>query len=159
MRVTLRDVEEGDLDRLFDYQLDEEANAMAAFTADNPHDRAAFDALWARIQADERIVKRTVLADGAVAGHVSAYQAPDLEGPEVTYWIGRAFWGAGVATRALELFLDVEPRRPLYGRCAQTNPASLRVLEKCGFTIVREDVGYANAHGKDVQEYVMRLEA
>ena len=159
MRVELRGVEQGDLERFFDYQLDEKAIRMAAFTADNPHDRAAFDSLWSRILADGGIVKRTVLADDAVAGHVSAYQAPDLEGPEVTYWIGRAFWGAGVATRSLELLLDLEPRRPLYGRCAQTNPASLRVLQKCAFTIVREDVGYANAHGKDVQEYVLRLDA
>ena len=158
MRVALRDVEAGDLERFFAYQLDEEAIRMAAFTADNPHDREAFDALWSRILADRTIVKRTVLADEAVAGHVSAYQAPDLEGPEVTYWIGRDFWGAGVATRALELFLDLEPRRPLYGRCAETNAASLRVLEKCGFAIVREDVGYANAHGRDVREYVMRLD-
>ena len=132
---------------------------MAAFTAKDPHDREAFDAHWSRILSDERIVNRTVLAGDAVAGHIAAYHSPDVEGHEVTYWIGRNFWGAGVARQALTLFLDVVPQRPLYARCAVTNPASLRVLEKCGFTVVGEDSGYANAHGKDVEEYVLRLDA
>lgn len=82
-----------------------------------------------------------------------------MEGPEVTYWISRPLWGTGVATRALQLSLQVVPQRPLYGRCAETNAASLRVLEKCGFTVVGEDIGYANAHEKDVREYVLRLDA
>ena len=158
VRVALRDVDEGDLECFFDYQRDEEANRMAAFTSQDPHDRSNFDARWSRILSDQTIVQRTVLADDAVAGHVSAYRAPDMEGPEVTYWIGRAFWGAGVATRALRIFLETLSQRPLYGRCAETNPASLRVLEKCGFTVVREEVGYSNAHEKDVQEYVLRLD-
>lgn len=159
VRVALRDVSENDLQHFFDDQRDEEANRMAAFTAKDPHDRAAFDARWCRVLSDSSTVNRTVLADGAVAGHVAAYQAPDMEGPEVTYWISRPLWGTGVATRALQLFLQVVPQRPLYGRCAETNAASLRVLEKCGFTVVGEDIGYANAHEKDVREYVLRLDA
>lgn len=158
LQVALRDVDEGDLDSFFDHQGDEEASRMAAFTVENPHDRNAFDAHWSRILADPAIVNRTVVVDAAVAGHVAAYQSPDLEGTEVTYWIGRAFWGAGVATSALRLLLDDVPQRPLYARCAETNPASLRVLQKCGFTIVGEDVGYSNAHGKDVREYIVRLD-
>ena len=156
--ITLRDVEEGDLQQFFDDQRDEEASRMAAFTAKDPNDRDAFDAHWSRILSEPEIVNRTVLADGAVAGHVAAYHDPDLDGFEVTYWISRAFWGAGVATRALQLFLDVVPQPPLYGRCAETNPASLRVLQKCGFTVVGEDVGYANAHQKDVREHILRLD-
>ena len=57
---------------------------MAAFTVKDPNDRSAFDDRWSRILADDAIVTRTVLADDAVAGHVSAYQSDDLEGPEVT---------------------------------------------------------------------------
>lgn len=49
--------------------------------------------------------------------------------------------------------------RPLYGRCAQANAASLRVLRKCGFVVVEEGVWYSNAHGKEVGEYVLRLDA
>ena len=128
MQVTLREVDDADLGLFFEHQRDEEANRMAAFTAKDPDDRSAFDDRWSRILSDEGIVTRTVLADDAVAGSISAYRAPDMEGPEVTFWIDRAFWGAGVASRALELFLSVLVERPLYGRCAETNPGSLRVL-------------------------------
>ena len=157
-RVALRDVEAGDLPSFFDSQRDEEANKMAAFTAKDPHDRGAFDAHWSRILADPAIVNRTVLVDDAVAGHVAAYQDPDLGGLEVTYWLDRSFWGGGVATSALRLFLDVVGQRPLYARCAETNPASVRVLQKCGFAVVGEDVGFVNAHGRDVQEFILRLD-
>lgn len=158
-RVALRDIDEGDLQRFFDDQRDEEAIKMAAFTAKDPHDRGAFDAHWSRILSDPAIVNRTVLADDAVAGHVAAYHASDLEGFEVTYWIGREYWGAGVATRALMLFVEALPQRPLFARCAKTNPASLRVLEKCGFTVVAQDSGYSHAHGRDIEEYVLRLDS
>jgi RimJ/RimL family protein N-acetyltransferase len=158
VQVALRDVDESDLELLFAYQRDEDANRMAAFTVKDPHDRSAFNDRWSRILADEAIVTRTVLADDAVAGHVSAYPAPDLDGLEVTYWIGRAFWGDGVATRAVRLFLETVSQRPLYARCAETNPASLRVLHKCGFKLIGEDAGYANAHAREVHEYVMRLD-
>lgn len=158
VRVSLRDISEADLPRFFEDQLDEEANLMAAFTPKDPHDREAFDPHWLRLLADETIVQRTILADKAVAGHIAAFGSPDLDGREITYWIGRAFWGQGVATRALRLLLEQATERPLYARCAKTNPASLRVLEKCGFTVAGEDSGYANAHGKDIEEYVLRLD-
>ena len=51
------------------------------------------------------------------------------------YWLGRDFWGRGVATEALCLYLAVERTRPLVARVAPQNAASLRVLQKCGFVI------------------------
>jgi RimJ/RimL family protein N-acetyltransferase len=52
----------------------------------------------------------------------------------VGYWIGREFWGRGLATRALSAFLHEVEERPIYAGVAETNVASIRVLEKCGFT-------------------------
>ncbi|HKB46638.1 MAG TPA: GNAT family protein [Ktedonobacterales bacterium] len=49
--------------------------------------------------------------------------------------------------------------RPLFARAAKDNAASLRVLEKCGFTIVGEGKGFANARGAEVEEFVLRLSA
>ena len=57
---------------------------------------------------------------------------------EVTWWIGREDWGRGIATRALQEFLQLEATRPLYARAASDNAASIRVLTKCGFLIVGE---------------------
>jgi RimJ/RimL family protein N-acetyltransferase len=67
---------------------------------------------------------------------------------EVGYWIGKAYWGKGIATAALAEFLAVEPTRPLYAHVARHNLGSVRVLEKCGFARV----------GGDERELVLRLD-
>lgn len=46
---------------------------------------------------------RTIELDGAVVGSVLSYEQDGL--PEVSYWIGRAHWGRGIATEALRRFL------------------------------------------------------
>jgi len=106
--------------------------------------------------ANDAVVTRTILADERVAGHVVCFV---MDGkPHVGYWIGREFWGQGVATRALTLFLEVESRRPLHALAASDNTGSLRVLEKCGFTICGEDCGFANARGAVISEVLLRLD-
>jgi RimJ/RimL family protein N-acetyltransferase len=77
--------------------------------------------------------------------------------PEVTYWIGKEYWGNGVATRALSAFLESARVRPLHARAAKDNVASLRVLEKCGFVITGEDKGFSNARGEEVEEFILTL--
>src|SRR6188768_3387107 len=133
--VQLRDVTEADLPIFFEQQLDPDANRMAAFTARDPADRDAFMAHWHRILSDSTTMNKTVLYDGQVAGSVASYVDPGLGEPEVTYWIGKEYWGKGVATRALSALLDVQTTRPIYGRAARDNVGSIRVMEKCGFTI------------------------
>lgn len=155
--VSLRDTTEDDLPTFFEHQLNPDANRMAAFTAENPADRDAFTAHWARILGDESIIKKTVLLDGRVAGNVLSFE--QFGEREVSYWIGKEYWGRGVATRALAVFLDHVPERPLYARAAKDNAGSLRVLEKCGFEISGEDRGFSNARGEEVEEFVLRLEA
>jgi len=90
-----------------------------------------------------------------VAGHVLRFDEAGY--PEVSYWLGKDYWGQGIATRALAAFLGQVQARPLYARAAKDNHASIRVLEKCGFTIVGEDKGFSNARGADVEEYILML--
>ena len=71
------------------------------------------------------------------------------------YWLGREFWGKGIATWALTEFLVFEQCRPIYARVAKDNLASLRVLQKCGFVITGEDKGFANARGQETEEYIL----
>jgi RimJ/RimL family protein N-acetyltransferase len=153
--LALRNVAESDLPTLFEQQLDPTAIHMAAFTAKDPADRDAFMAHWRKILADDSIIKRTILLDGRVAGHVSKF-ARDGQ-PEVTYWIGKEYWGQGVATRALSEFLRELPMRPLHARVALDNIASMRVLEKCGFTISSYGKGFANARNAEIEEAVLIL--
>ena len=77
--------------------------------------------------------------------------------PEVSYWLGREHWGRGVATRALSAFLAVETSRPLHALAAKDNAGSIRVLEKCGFGIVGEQRGFAEARGEEIAEFRFEL--
>lgn len=151
--VLLREVREVDLPLFFEQQLDPEANRMAAFVAEDPTDREAFMAHWARILGDASITTLTIVADGQVAGHIASFE--QFGKPAVSYWLGRAFWGQGIATRALAELMRRIPTRPLYARAAKDNVGSIRVLEKCGFTVCGEDTGFAHARGKEVEEYVL----
>lgn len=155
--VVLRDVVEADLPIFFAHQQDPAAVRMAAFTAKDPSDWEAFTAHWARIRADDTTDNRTILFRGKVVGHVAKYET--LGEPEVTYWIGREYWGRGVATQALSQFLDGLKTRPIYARVVQDNVASRRVLEKCGFVVCGSDRGYANGRGEEVDERLLRLDA
>jgi RimJ/RimL family protein N-acetyltransferase len=157
--VSLRAMTADDLPVFFEQQLDPVANQVAVFGAKDPSDQDAFMAKWTRILADETITKRTVVADGRVAGQVLSFTAPWSGLPEVSYWIGRDFWGRGVATRALSLLLDEIALRPMYARAARENPASIRVLEKCGFTITGRDRSFSDSCGKEVDEVLLELKS
>lgn len=148
--VLLRDVTEGDLPIFFDQQLDPDANHMAAFTAKDPADRT-------KILEDETIMKKAILFDGHVAGNVVSFEQCGER--EVGYWIGREYWGKGVTIKALSEFLGHVEVRPLYARVAKHNIASIRVLEKCGFTISGEDKAFSNARGEEVEEFILKLGA
>jgi RimJ/RimL family protein N-acetyltransferase len=111
-------------------QLDPEAIRMAAFVSKDPKDKVAFDAHWGKILNSSQNTTRTIVAEGQVAGHISCY--PDGENMEVTYWLGREFWGRGLATQALNRMLDLVVDRPIFARAAADNIGSIRVLQKCG---------------------------
>ncbi|HZW55068.1 MAG TPA: helix-turn-helix domain-containing protein [Nitrososphaerales archaeon] len=90
MEIILRDVIEADLPAFFNQQLDQMANFMAAFTSRDSTDRNKFMGHWANILSDKDVrVKKVLLVDGQVAGHVARYSDKEFGEPEVTYWIGR----------------------------------------------------------------------
>jgi RimJ/RimL family protein N-acetyltransferase len=124
----LRNVIASDLPTFFEQQLDPIANQMAAFPA---RDRDAFMAHWAKIMADDDNILQTILCGDQVAGNIVSWEHAGER--EVGYWLGREFWGKGIATQALSLFLQQVTARPLVAYVAKHNLASIRVLEKCGF--------------------------
>jgi len=97
--IDLREVESSDLEPFYEHQLDPEAIRMAAFVSKDPKDKVAFDAHWNKILNSPQNTTRTIVAEGQVAGHIACY--PNGENIEVTYWVGREFWGRGSATQAL----------------------------------------------------------
>ena len=134
MEVFLRNVIDSDLQTFYTHQADPVANQMAGFPA---RELDAFMAHWERIRADQSNILRTILYDGQVAGNIVSFM---MEGKrEAGYWIGREFWGKGIATKALELFLEDVKIRPLYGVALKSNIGSQHVLSKCGFAVLAED--------------------
>lgn len=133
--VSLRAVEDDDLPLFFEWQADEESYRLAAVAT---RDEEAFAAHWSRIRGDADTNLRTIVADGAVAGHALSWTGAD--GRMVGYWLGKAYWGRGIASSALALFLEDEVHRPLLAIVAEHNPASRRVLEKAGFQLVSSKV-------------------
>ncbi len=90
--------------------------------------------------ADKSNILKTILYGDLVAGNIVSWEHPD-EGSErdVGYWLGREFWGKGIATQALSLFLEQVMMRPLYAYVLKHNLASIGVLEKCGFIIINKE--------------------
>jgi RimJ/RimL family protein N-acetyltransferase len=153
--VALREVEDVDLDVLFDQMRDPQSVSMAGFTAEDPNDRDAFDAHMARLRSAPDIMLRAITRDGRLVGSISSFV---IEGDtEITYWIDRSVWGRGVASQALTRFLQTLRIRPVYARAASDNVGSLRVLQQAGFRITGTEVSYANARGAEIEETLLRL--
>ena len=150
--VFLRDVIESDLPIFFEQQLDPDATEMAAFPS---RDREAFMTHWAKIMVDDSVILKTVLFNEHVAGNMVSFEMSGKR--EVGYWIGKEYWGKGIATRALAAFLDYVKARPLYAHVAKHNIGSRRVLEKWGFVIVGEDKGFPDVRGQEVEAFILKL--
>jgi RimJ/RimL family protein N-acetyltransferase len=91
---------------------------------------------WEQILKDGSVVVRAIVFKGKVAGHILSWkQAYDQN---IGYWLGREYWGRGIASAALVEFLKLVKTRPLYAHVAEHNTASRRVLEKCGFVVFNE---------------------
>ena len=150
--VQLRDVITSDLPIFFEQQLNPEATQMAAFPS---RDKDTFMFHWNKIIIDDSILLKTILFQGDVAGNIVCFE--QLGEREVGYWLGKEYWGKGVATQALIALLAMIKTRPLYAHVAKHNIGSRRVLEKCGFVVSGEDKFFSPILGEDVEEYVLML--
>jgi RimJ/RimL family protein N-acetyltransferase len=108
-------------------------------------------AAWSRLRADETVLARVIVVDDDVAGTIASWG--DSSEREVTYWIGRSYWGKGIATDAPNAFLAVDRSRPLHARVASDNVASRRVLEKCDFRVIAAERNVAEARSGRARRY------
>jgi RimJ/RimL family protein N-acetyltransferase len=146
----LRDVVDDDIEVFFEQQNDEEAIRMAVWP---PRDRDAFFEHWRGIIANDELVARTIVSGEEVAGNITSWPRDGKR--FVGYWLGREYWGRGLATEALaELVQELD--RPLYAEVATTNIGSIRVLEKCGFEVVGSETEQDETFG-ELELFVMRL--
>ena len=156
MRVSLRPLEDRDLDTIYQQVTDPESVRMAAFTAEGQTDRGAFLDRMSRLCADTSVLHQVIDVDGAAAGTIGSFRIDDQL--EVTYWIDRTQWGKGIASAALRILLAETAERPLYARAASDNAGSLRVLEKAGFRRVGVNRDFAPGRGEEIEETILRLD-
>lgn len=154
--ITLTKTIEADLHTLFEFQLDQEAIHLAAFTPKDPTDKGAYLEKYGKFLSDPTINTQTIKVGNQIVGSIAKFVM--FGDDEITYWIDRKFWGQGVATRALQTFLEIEITRPLHGRVAFDNYGSQKVLKKCGFVKIGSDKGFANGRNEEVEEYIYKLE-
>jgi RimJ/RimL family protein N-acetyltransferase len=156
MGLRLRPVQDGDLDGLFVFERDPAAVEMAAFTRADPSDRQAFDAHYRRVRANPDNMLCAIEQDGVLVGQIASFV---MEGSrEISYWIDPARWGQGLASAALEAFLEVEPTRPLFARVAEHNTASVKVLTRTGFIEIGRETSYADGVAREIVERIYRRE-
>lgn len=177
MRVTLRPVQREDLEILFRQVNEPEGMRMVGSVRDSHTDRDAYMARWETIFANAKVIPRAIILSGGdmsgegeggegsevIAGSIACFERvaePSrpcriLPGPEIGYWLGRAFWGKGIASEAVRLFVAEVPTRPLYARASSDNVASLRVLQKAGFREIGREMFFANMRGQEIEETLM----
>ena len=154
--IKLRKTVVDDLEYFFKFQLDKEANSLAAFTSKDPTDKSAYLIKYTKLLSDPTVNDQTIMVDDIIVGSIAKFE---IEGEaEVTYWIDKNFWGKGIATKALESFLTIENTRPIFGRAAFDNYGSQIVLEKCGFVKIGKDKGFANARQTEIEEFIYKLD-
>jgi RimJ/RimL family protein N-acetyltransferase len=152
MQVNLANVTTDDLALFYQFQLDQQALDMVGFVA---RDWEKFTAHWAKILADDHLYKQTIQCDGVVVGHVVCFEMNDKW--EIGYWLGREFWGQGIATQAVTLFLRQVSIRPLYAEVAKHNVGSLRVLQKNGFEIIGSDTWTHQKNNEPIEAILLKL--
>ena len=114
-----------------------------------PYRTSDAEAFFARMDAADRAREAVFLIEDKAAGpvgmigfHVADSAQASVLGPEIGYWVGRPFWGRGVATRAAKGALawasQTWRRKVVVSGHFADNPASGRVLEKAGFLYTGE---------------------
>lgn len=150
--VRLRNIERTDLPRIYEFQLDPVANQMAVTI---PRSADAFGKHWENILGDPGITAKAIVIGDELAGCISCFKMDSLD--SVGYWLGREFWGKGIASKALALLLAEVNVRPVYARVATSNGASLRVLQKCGFIVERVRLSPADGRYPECEDALLIL--
>ncbi len=156
MTVTLRALHDDDLDDLFRWESDPTGVRMAAFTRPDPTDRAAFDAHYQRVRSSPDSTTLAIEEDGVFAGMIASFTVDGDR--ELTYWVDPERWGSGIASTAVQTFIQQETQRPLFARAAAGNLGSSKVLLRNQFIKIGEETSWATGLGEDILEHIYRLD-
>jgi len=108
----------------------------------HPYRRAHAEAFIAHCESQEAPTNLAICVDDRAVGSIGVVPGTDIErvNAEIGYWIGKPYWGRGIATDALRAMtrhaIDQYGLTRVFAIPFVDNVASIRVLEKAGF--VRE---------------------
>ncbi len=158
---TVRPWERGDAAALVRHANDREIWRNLRDRFPHPYTDAEAERWLAWVTTAEPVTHFAIEADGEATGGIGFSIGEDVHCrvAEIGYWLGRAVWGRGIATRALAVFLDEMRDQPVYARVARHNIASLRVLQKRGFSVVGEGRVPPDGAHKPVEEIILALTA
>ena len=165
-RILLRPWCDSDAGALFKYASDPEVGPRAGWPPHKSGEESLEiihtifnnDTTWAIV------LKERGEAIGAM-GYLSASDTnlPAREGePLIGYWVGKPFWNQGICTEALKLMIGhirkTTDIKSLISSHFLDNPASGRVMEKCGFVATGETCVDEGLSGSSRPMRVLRLE-
>jgi RimJ/RimL family protein N-acetyltransferase len=105
----------------------------------HPYTRADADSWIAHASAENPVTNFALIVDGQAVGGIGFIRQDDVarRSVELGYWLGEPYWGRGIVTDAVRaisefIFANFDVCR-IYAIVFESNPASVRVLEKAGF--------------------------
>ena len=147
-KVAIRKFKISDLDRLMELFPNQKiTNAIGITLSQNPPKiTRTFEEKW--LQKTIREYKKNkpsnlnlvITLDEEFVGTIGTHKVDyENESVEIGYWIGENYWGKGIATKALKLFIkevnkQFKPKR-IVGYAFTFNTTSKKVMEKCGFKL------------------------
>lgn len=151
----LRPLRKSDEGLIEHYGSDERVARMTTSIA-HPLPPGATEAFVARAMTDDRdedvwAMDGTKSGGAEVMGLISL-QKLDRNQSEIGYWVAPVYWNTGLATRAVRALVDANPLKSdtMFGSVFQDNPASARVLIRCGFEYLGDAESYSVARDATV---------
>ena len=154
---TLRDWQQSDAESLVRYANDRQVWLTLRNRFPHPYTRADADEFLRRTLGAEPRTNFCVDVNGAAVGGIGVLREDGADVHRYTaefgYWLGREFWGRGIMTEVVRAFsdwaLEAFELQRLAAYVFSSNPASARILEKCGFVLegrLRRNVFKAGEH-------------
>ena len=139
-RIVIRPWCEGDEEDLVRHANDREVWRNLSDRFPHPYTLETAKSWIERCRTLEKLALALAIeAEGEAIGGIGLEPKEDIyqRTAVLGYWLGRDFWGQGIATEAVRLMVDYGFHEAGFARIQATvfewNPASARVLEKAGF--------------------------
>ena len=137
--VTLRPLRLEDKERLVELGNNSKISDNLTDDFPNPYTIEAADKFLTNAIKDQPIRRFAIEENGIYVGNCALHPSYDIYrfNAELGYFVGEPYWGRGIATKAIKLLCDYGLSElnihRIYAGVFAYNPASEKVLKKCGF--------------------------